>query len=101
MSQDPRNGLSKVEVARRQIGRSAFVAAAAGLLAGIGLGWLGQPATSLTTLRLTCGVLLALPVVNVVAVLLEEARAGDWAFAAIACLVLALLAFNVARQLGL
>ena len=45
------------------------------------------------------GTLLSLPVVNVIAILVEEIRRRDWSFVIAALLVLALLGFNVVRRL--
>ena len=39
--------------------------------------------------------LLALPAMNVVGVLIEETRRRDWAFAGLAVVVLAILAYRV------
>ena len=87
--------LSAIERIRRRIGQAGFVGAVAGLCFGVTLFLLNQHEASSWVLMATVGVLLAMPVVNVVAVLAEEIRQRDWGFAALAVGVLALLGWAV------
>ena len=91
--------LSEIERGRRAIGRAGYVIATLAIGAGIAAYVLRQPAASRALLAGTMGLLVLLPVLNVVAILFEEIRRRDWPFAFIALTVLALLAFNVARRL--
>ena len=47
----------------------------------------------------TCGLLIALPVVNVLWVLFDEIRRRDWGFVLLATGVVALLAYTLASKL--
>ena len=98
MKDVPETALSSIEDLRRRIGRAAFAAVGVGLSAGILLFLLGQPSLSSAILALTIYVLVALPVVNVLAVLAEEVRRRDWGFAGLALAVLAMLAYAVAER---
>jgi hypothetical protein len=91
--------LSAVEKARRAIGRMGYFAAMLGLVAGVALALMRQPALSRRALIATISILLSLPVINVLAILAEEIRKRDWPFVIAATAVLALLAFNVVRRL--
>ncbi len=84
---------------RRQFGRAAYGGVVAGLAGGIFFGLLHQQAASVFVLASTCGLLIALPVVNVVAVLTDEVRRRDWAFVLLASGVLALLAYTLVTRL--
>ena len=75
------------------VNRLAFQTVVIGLLSGIALRVLGQPAWSATILSWTCGVLIGLPVVNLTGVLADEVRRRDWTFAGVALAVLMLLAY--------
>ena len=97
MTSDP--NVSNVERTRRAIGQSGYLAAMLGLLTGIVLFVAGQPAMSRGVLGATLGILLLMPVVNVLAILAEEVRRRDWSFVVVAAVVLGLLAFNVVRRL--
>lgn len=98
MKDVPEAALSSIEDLRRRIGRAAFAAVGAGLSAGILLFLLGQPSLSSAILAFTLCLLLALPVVNVLAVLAEEVGRRDWGFAGLALAVLAMLAYAVAER---
>jgi uncharacterized membrane protein YfcA len=87
---------SPIEQARLAVGRIGFAAATLGLAAGVVL-LRGRPA-SLPMLTIACGVLLALPVVNVVALAAEEIRRRDWPFVVIAVAVIGLLAWSVVQK---
>lgn len=91
--------VSEVERARRVIGRTGYVTAMFGLIAGVAAHFARQSSTSRFILIATIGTLLSLPVVNVIAILVEEIRRRDWSFVIAALLVLALLGFNVVRRL--
>jgi hypothetical protein len=76
-----------------RIGRPGYVIAFVGLVAGVLLHFARLPARHV--FEFVFGLLLALPAMNVVGVLLEETRRRDWAFAGLAMVVLALLAYRV------
>ena len=97
MTSDP--NVSDVERTRRAIGQSGYLAGMLGLLTGIVLFVARQPEMSRGVLAATLGILLLMPVVNVVAILAEEVRRRDWSFVLAAVAVLGLLAFNVVRRL--
>jgi uncharacterized membrane protein len=93
MNRDLDGSLSAIEGLRRSIGRGAFGFVVASLTMGIVFYVLGQDAPSGWILATGVGILLALPVMNVLAVLAMEVRQRDWGFAALAVAVLGLLAF--------
>jgi uncharacterized membrane protein len=72
------------------IGGAALVV---GLVASVA-GWTGVSRVSLLT---GLGVIVTLPVVNVVAALVEEIRRREWVFLTAAIVVLAILIYNVGR----
>ena len=84
---------------RAQIGTVAYAGIVLGLLFGIGLYVLQQRATAMTVLAWTCGLLMALPVAQLVVVLIEEVRGRDWGFAALAGVVLVLVGYAVISHL--
>jgi hypothetical protein len=90
--------LFDIELLRRRIGRTAFVAVVAGLSVGLAAYFGRQAALSTSILAWTVGILFALPIVNVLAVLAEEVRRRDWAFVWLAIAVLGLLAFAVVTR---
>ena len=92
--------VTSIERIRQAIGRAAFVCVVGGLATGALLFLAGLWGASSAVLSVTYGVLLALPIVNVMAVLAEEARRRDWGFAAAALAVLALLVYAVADRLA-
>jgi hypothetical protein len=85
--------------ARGLFGRVAYGGVVLGLCAGVGLQFLQQQSMASVVLALTCGLLMTVPVVNLVAVLAEEVRRRDWAFAALAAAVLALIGYAVMARL--
>ena len=84
---------------RAQIGTAAYGGVVLGLCAGIGLYVIDQRVAAIAILSWTCGLLMALPVAQLVVVLIEEVRGRDWGFAALACGVLALVAYAVVSHL--
>ena len=78
-----------------RIGRPGYVIAFAGLVVGSLLHLARQPVPARHVFELVFGLLLALPAMNVAGVLIEEARRRDWAFAGLAVVVLAILAYRV------
>ena len=90
---------SDIESLRRSVGRAGFVVAVTGLVTGVVLFALGYSTASARTFQLTIGVLLLMPVKNVVAVMADEVRRRDWWFGLIAAGVLAELAFTVLDRL--
>ena len=87
-----------IEHIRRRIGQAGFVVAFAGLSVGVALFLLNQRETSTLVLMAAVSVLLAMPIVNVVAVLAGEVRQRDWGFASLAVAVLALLGWAVVNR---
>lgn len=88
-----------MERLRQQLGRAAYQGVVAGLAGGIFFHLLRQQAASVFILASTCGLLIALPVVNVVAVFVDEMRRRDWGFTLLAAGVLALLVYTVVARL--
>ena len=86
---------SDVEKMRRAVGRAGFVTAVAGLVAGVVLLVLGYDEVSARVFQIAFGVLLAMPVKNVLAVMADELLRRDWWFSLLAIGVLAELAFSV------
>ena len=90
---------SDIEALRRSVGRAGFVVAVTGLITAVALFFLGYHTASTLAFQLTVGVLLAMPVKNVVAVMADEVRRRDWWFGLLALGVLAELAFSVLDRL--
>jgi hypothetical protein len=88
----------RIEALRRAVSRMAIVAIAVLLAIGLALAWMGS-AGSGTALVPAMVLLLAVPVVNVSAVLLEEIHRRDWPFVVAAVLVLALVALGIVEKL--
>jgi hypothetical protein len=82
---------------RSRFGRTAYAVVLAGLAGGVGLELVHLPAAP-TVLAVTCGVLVALPVINVLFVIADEIRRRDWVFASLAVAVLALLAATLIQR---
>ena len=80
-----------MEGLRSQIARAGYLAVVLGLGGGTVLFLLDHAAMSRGVLAATLLVLVALPIVNVIAVLAEEIARRDWVFAGLALAVLALL----------
>jgi drug/metabolite transporter (DMT)-like permease len=80
-------------------GRLAYGGVFAGLATGIFLFRLGQTQAGSFALAATCGLLITLPIVNVVLVLAEEIRRRDWIFVGLAFAVLALIAWTLISRL--
>jgi len=95
------SNLSMIDRARPFVGRAAFQGVITGLSAGIALRLLRQPEWSSTVLSWTCGLLIVIPIVNVLWVLIDEIRRRDWAFVFLAIGVLILIAYSLAHRLGL
>ena len=85
--------------ARRLFGLLAYGGVVLGLCAGVGLHFLKQWSAATAVLVVTCGLLMTVPVVNLLAVVVEEVRRRDWAFAALAAAVLALIGYAVMTRL--
>lgn len=90
---------SAIDRLRLLMGRAAFRGVVTGLSGGIALSVLHQPGWSTRVLAWTCGLLIALPVVNVLWVLFDEIRRRDWGFVLLAGGVVALLAYALASKL--
>jgi hypothetical protein len=81
----------------RRIARGGVSIGGAALVAGLAASVAGWADASRTCLIAGLGVFVALPVVNVVAALVEEIRRREWLFLAAALAVLGILLFNVMR----
>ena len=90
---------SRVERARFLMSRAILVAAIGLLVVGVVLAEAGQPG-SLRVLETACALLLAVPVLNAIAALLEEIGRRDWPFVGAVLLVLALVAYSVIERLN-
>ena len=84
---------------REQWGRMAFGGVVAGLAFGFALNRIGQARAATLVLAATCGVLITLPIINVIMVLVEEIRRRDWTFVALAVGVLGLIGYTIATRL--
>jgi drug/metabolite transporter (DMT)-like permease len=85
--------------ARRAFGQIAYGGVVLGLCGGVGLHFFQQRTAASVVLALTCGLLMTVPAVNLLAVLVEEVRRRDWAFAALAAAVLALIGYAVMTRI--
>lgn len=88
---------SRVERARCVISRVALVSATGLLALGVVLAEAGQ-AEYPFVLQTACAILLAVPILNAVAALLEEIGRRDWPFVAAGLLVLGLVAYSVIEK---
>lgn len=88
-----------IERAQRTVARTGYGLVVAGLAVGLLLLIFGRASASATLLAATCGVLIGLPVLNVVAMLAEEIRRRDWTFMWLAATVLGLLVYNILHRL--
>ena len=79
-------------------GRMAYSAVVLGLAGGIFFSLLRLNVSASIILAATCGLLITLPIVNVVLVLLTEIRRRDWAFVGLALLVLGLIGWAIASK---
>jgi hypothetical protein len=88
-----------IETWRAAVARAGFVAVAVLLVAGLALALAGV-GLGATLLASAIALLASMPVTNVIALLVEELRRGEWRFAAAAVLVLALLALSLLTSSG-
>ncbi len=95
MSTAGRNG-GTFERRVRSLSLAGLLIAAATLAAGLILSWIGAD-TARAVLLTGITALVIMPVITVVSALAEEIRRRDWAFAAAALAVLAILAYNVSK----
>lgn len=86
---------SAVERVRALVSRAGLVVIAGLLVVGLGFSAAGDVVTSTSLLRIACGLLVAMPIVSVLALTAEEIRARDWLFVATCVGVIALIAFGV------
>ena len=86
---------SPIEYGRRILNRAGIAVITPlftwGLIARLGFG----SSTGRSVLGFACAVLVAMPVLNVVAVLAEEIRRRDWPFVCAAAFVLLMLAISL------
>lgn len=90
---------SAIERARASIGRAGYLLAVAVLTVGTLLFLSGSADASGYFFGAAFGVLLAMPVVNVLAVLAEEVVRRDWTFVLIAAGAVGVLTYAVVRVL--
>jgi uncharacterized membrane protein len=83
----------------RGIARLGLSLGGAALVVGLLTSVAGWTGVSRNCLVAGLGVIVALPVVNVVAALVEELRRREWVFLAAAIAVLGILVYNVGRAL--
>ena len=91
---------SAVERARHHISLWALGLATCLFTVGIVLAEIGRPAASRLVLESGVAILLAIPILNAIAALLEEVGRRDWPFVAAGILVLGLVAYGVLEKLG-
>ncbi len=84
-----------LERSNRAIGRAGLGVAVAALVAGTGAALVGVRPASVVMLQIAFGVLIVMPLSNVVAVLTGEVRRRDWGFVLLAVGVAVVLGFNV------
>ena len=90
---------SAIERARIRIGRAGYLLAVMVLTVGTLLFFFGPADVSGYFFRTAFGVLLAMPVVNVLAVLAEEVVRRDWMFVLIAGAAVCVLTYAVVIRL--
>jgi uncharacterized membrane protein len=83
----------------RRIARWGLSIGGAALVTGLIASLAGWADASRVCLVGGLGIIVALPVVNVVAALVEEIRRREWVFLAVAIAVLVVLIYNVGRAL--
>jgi hypothetical protein len=88
-----------IERARIGVGRAGYLLAVMALMAGTLVFFFGPADVSGLLFRTAFGVLLAMPVVNLIAVLVEEVVRRDWTFALIAAGALCVLTYAVVVRL--
>lgn len=86
---------SAIERARRAISQVAIAAAIVLLVVGVLLFESGSAGASYAVFRVALVLLVAIPVVSVTTVLIEEIRGRDWPFVLAAVVVLGLIAYSV------
>ena len=89
-----------IEQLRRGFGRAGYRICVAFLAAGAALFLIGYPMSSADVLAAALCFLVALPIVNVLAVLAEEIGRRDWSFVGLAAAVFALLAYSILQRVG-
>jgi len=93
------NGVPPVEALRQQAGRFGLILAVTGLPTGVLLWALSKGEASIGVLATTIGAMAILPVINVLAIVVEEVRRRDWAFMGLALAVVGLLGFSLVGRL--
>jgi uncharacterized membrane protein len=83
-----------VERARRWISRGGVAAIVACLAIGLAFFETGATARSLTLFRTAFWLLVAMPIVSLIAVLIDEMRRRDWMFVAATLAVIAIVAWS-------
>jgi len=82
------------------LGRPGYLMAFAGLCVGTLLYFSGSRAGSSGVLTDVFGLLVALPVVNVSGILIDEVRRRDWPFVVAAIAVIGLIAYGVLDRIS-
>lgn len=98
MTSDSVDDTSGIELLRRGIGRAGVVFGVVSMSAASVLHFAGWSEMSMRVFAVAFGVLLAMPVKNVLAVLAEEIRKRDWWFVFLAVAVLVELVVTVVDQ---
>jgi len=91
---------SPIERGRQLVSRVGLLLIAVLLVVGLVLWPLGQTSLSTRFLGIACALLIAMPVLGVIAAFTEEIRRRDWPFVCAAGLVMLLLAYSIASKLG-
>ena len=90
---------SSIERIRRAMGRTGFVLAVGALALGAGSFAAGQAGPASYLFRIAVAVLIAMPVRNLIALLLEETASQDWIFVGLAAASLTMLVYAVVDRL--
>lgn len=93
------NGEGRVEAVRRGISKVGVACVVAILVLGLLADSLGQGALGAWLLPTAVGVLVALPLVSLAAVLVEEAQRREWVYVGAVVLVIGMLIFGVVDKL--
>ena len=92
--------VSAIDSARQLASRAGLFLIAALFIAGLGLWAAGAAGYSTRVLLAACGLLVAMPIVALLAALAEEVRRRDWPFVCAAGVVVLLVAYSIAVRLG-
>lgn len=91
---------SPIERGRSLVARTGIVLITAAFLIGLVLWGTGQSGAATGLLAAGCVLLVAMPIVSIIAAFAEEVRRREWAFACAAAFIILLLAFSIATRLA-